>query len=233
MIALVVVAAIVAALFLISRIRVGGRIQYSEEGFYFRLLVGPLKFTLFPRKKKSKEEQEKKEKKKERRESRKKRRKDRKKRRKGRKGKRNKGKTEGTQEEKKTKRGGALPPLMDLLPLVADVAGRLKRKIRIDRLILRLTWASSDPFRTAMEFGAANAAMNVIWPMIDNNFRVKEYDLSVDADFDRTSPDIFCDAVLTMTIGQILSLGVRIGVQFLKIWSRSRKDSGKKQEGTT
>jgi hypothetical protein len=81
-----------------------------------------------------------------------------------------------------------------------------------------------------MGFGGANAAMGMIWPLIDNNFKVKRHDLGVAVDFDGKSPAIYCLVSLTMTVGQLVAFGVHFGVKFLMIWSRSRKGSVKKQE---
>lgn len=196
---------ILAVLWLISRVRLGGLVQYSEEGALFRVIVGPLKITLFPAKeKKPQKEKAQKERKK----------------------KAAKKPPEETQEPK----GGALPPVMELLPLAAEAAGELKRKIRIDDLTIHLAWASGDPFQTAIGFGGANAAMGMIWPMIDNNFKVKKHDLGVAVDFERDKPSIYCKFALTITVGQLVAFGLRFGIKLLAIWSRSRKDSVKKQE---
>lgn len=200
-----VLLAILAVLWLFSLVRLGGIAQYSEEGFLFRLIVGPLRFTLFPvKKKKPKKEKPPKEKKK-------------------------KAAKKSSDEEPEPK-GGGLPPVMELLPLIVEAAGRLKRKIRIDDLTIHLTWASGDPFQAALGFGGANAAMGMIWPMIDHNFNVKKHDLGVAVNFERDKPDIYCKFALTMTAGQLAAFGLRFGVKLLAIWSRSRKGSAKKQE---
>jgi hypothetical protein len=168
-----------------------------------RLIAGPARVTLFPGKPKEKQAK------------------------KPPKEKKKKPPKEGEQAEKK---GGALPPVMELLPLVGEAAGGLKKKIRIDELTVHLTWAAADPYQTAMGFGAANAAMGMIWPLIDHNFKVKHHDLGVAVDFDEKSPVIYCCAALTMTVGQLVGFAVHLAVKFLVIWSRSRRGSAKKQE---
>jgi hypothetical protein len=194
---------VVAVIWLISLVRLGGTVRYSEDGLMVRLILGPARITLFPRKKKeAKPKKPPKEKK----------------------------KKPPKEEAEAEQKGGALPPVMKLLPLVGEAAGQLKRKIRIDDLTVHLTWASADPFQTAMGFGGANAAMGMIWPLIDNNFKVKRHDLGVAVDFDGKSPTIYCLVSLTMTVGQLVAFGVHFGVKFLMIWSRSRKGSVKKQE---
>ncbi len=81
---------------------------------------------------------------------------------------------------------------------------------------------------TALGYGRANAALGMIWPLIDHNFKVKEHDLGVAVDFTASSPAIFCRAALTFRLGQMISFSLRLAVKFLIIWSKSR--SAKKQE---
>lgn len=198
---------VLVLLWLISRIRIGAEAWYREENFGLKVIVGPFRLEMLPAKEKptgKKEARHQKAKKKKGTEA------------------------EGEAERKKPKR--KLPPIMDLLLLAIEAAGELKRKIRIDRLMVHLTWASSDPADTAVGFGRMNAAMGMLWSLIENNFKVKQHDLGVAVDFERTTPSVDCDLALTFTIGQILSFGVRFGVKFLVLWRRSGKNSGKDQE---
>lgn len=199
---LVILLIVFAALWLLSLIRLGGAVRYDGAGVTARLMAGPLKFTLYPPGKK-------------------------------RKPKKKRDKTaEAAQRtaEEATGKGGELPPFTRLVPLLAEAAGRLKKKIRIDDLTLHLTWASGDPAQTAMGFGRANAVMGMIWPILDHNFHVKNHDLRVDVDFEQSSPTIYCSVAATMTVGQLVALGLWVGVKLLAIRSRSRNDSAKKQE---
>jgi hypothetical protein len=191
---------IVVVLWLISLLRLGGAVRYSEDGLLIRLIMGPARVTVFPRKQKEKKE--------------------------------NKPPKEKKQEadQKPENKGGALPPVMELLPLVGEAAGQLRWKIRIDDLTIHLTWAADDPFHAAMGFGGANAALGMIWPLIDNNFKVKRHDLGVAVDFDENEPVIYCYAALTMTLGQLVAFVGYFGFKFLRIWSRSRNGSADKQE---
>lgn len=197
---------VIAVLWLISRIRLGGWVQYSGEGLAAKVLIGPFRLTLLPRKEKpqKKSEKEKSEKKRK--------------------------KKKKPEKEKAEKPKRKLPPVPELLRLAAETAGRLKRKIRIDDVTLHLTWAAKDPMDAALGFGRANAAMGMIWPLIENNFRVKKQDVGVSVEFDRDAPELFCKMALTMTVGQLLALGVGFVVRLLIIWSRSGRDSAKKQE---
>lgn len=209
MTALKVLLIIVLVLFLISLIRLGGQVRYSEDGLLVRLIAGPLRITLYPAKPKEKKEKPKKEKK----------------------PKQKKGKNPEEQSgEKPEPKGGMLKLFMKMLPVIGEAAGTLRRKLRIDDLTVHMTWATDDPAKTAMGFGRANAMLGMIWPIFDHSFKVKKHDLGVVVDFDQSRPTVYCNAALTMTVGQLLAFGLRFGIKLLVIWCRNRKGSAKKQE---
>ena len=81
-----------------------------------------------------------------------------------------------------------------------------------------------------MGFGAGNAALGMLWPIFEHNFRVKKHDLRVDVDFARKTPALTARAQATLTIGQILSLGLRLGVKALKIYLGVRREQTEQQK---
>ena len=118
---------------------------------------------------------------------------------------------------------------MELLPLAAEAAGALPRLIRIDDLTLHLTWGAEDPMRAALGFGRANAVMGMLWPIIDQNFRVVRHDVGVAVDYNRPKPGIFIRAALTASVGQLVGFGVRFGIKFLKLMRGSKRAKGNKE----
>ena len=184
---------------LISLIRVGGRVRYGEAGLFAFVLAGPVKIQLFPGK--PKEEKP--------------------------------GKKKKPKKEKKPEpegRPGTLSRLMQLLPVVGQACGALKRKIRIDDLDLELIWGGSDPAAIAIGYGQANAALGILWPIFDNNFKVKRHSFQIGMDYGRTQPAVELEAAVTFTVGQIVALGARYGVKALIIWVRSGRPVKKRQE---
>ena len=210
MTALCILGAIALILLLIGQIRIGGEAEYSETGVLVCIRIGPLRFTAYPAKKKTQSEPPKE-------------------------------KTAAPDGEKslKEKVGGTLSLLRELLPLAAEAAGELKRKIRIDLLVLHLTWASKDdPAAAAMGYGAANAAIGMIYPIFDQNFKIKESDVGVALDYEAEQPLVYVKAILTLTISQGVSFVIRYGIKALSIWMKGRKrpadpQNVKKKEAVT
>lgn len=219
--ALIVVLIVLAVLWLISLIRLGGRLRYGADGIFITVFVGPYRLQPFPAsEKKGPEEQgglfvtlavgpwrmrlvpaaKKKPK---------------------------KPKKEKPLKEKKPKKPrpegqpGTLTRLLGLLPTVGEALGALRRRIRFDDVGLTLVWGGSDPASIAIGYGQANAALGVVWPLVENNFKVKRRQFRIDMEYGRTEPAVEAAAAFTITVGQILYLAVRYGMQALIQWIRS------------
>ena len=202
---------VLAVLWLLSLIRLGGRVRYGAEGLFVFLLLGPVKLRLFPAKEESGGEWKPKPKKEKRK-------------------KKKPNLAEQHKKEPKEGQPGTLSRLMQLLPVSGQACGALKRKIRIDNLDLQLIWGGGDPAAIALGYGRANAALGMIWPILDNNFKVKRHSFQVGIDYDRAQPGVELTAALTLTVGQIVTLGVHYGVKALITWIRSGKPTRTKQE---
>lgn len=200
-----IVAAVLAALLLISLIRLGGQVKYSTEGFSATVLIGTVRIRLLPRKP----------------------------------GKRRKRSPKKVDGEKKrapkatehAKARGTLGHVMEVLPVIAEAAGALRRKIRIDRLDLTVIWAAEDPASAALGYGRANAILGMIWPLLDHNFKVKKCDWQVEVDYEKTTPELSVDAAITATIGQLAFFAICYGTKILNKLRRSVKSSANQQEG--
>ncbi len=170
--------------FLIAITRVGARAVLEEGVFSLTVLAGPVKLRLLPKgeKKPAKPGREKPEKR----------------------AKKSKEKKEAGEEKPKPKIEISFELITTVLSAVGELLGRLRRKIRIDRLTVHYTAASDDPAKAAMTFGYASAGVNALMPVVENIFRVKERDVGVSVTFDTDQSDIFVDAQLTLAIWEIL-----------------------------
>lgn len=210
MIFLKVLLVILAVLWLISLIRIGVRAAYGEAGLFVTVLAGPFKIQLLP----AESKKEKKPKKK----------------------KKSKVKKPKKEPPPKTKKPapegqpGTLSRLMELLPVVGQACGSLKRKIRIDDLELELIWGGGDPAGIALGYGQANAVLGMLWPVFDHNFKVKRHSFQIGMDYGRTQPAVELKAAVTLTLGQIVTLGLHYGVKALLTWIKSGRPAVKRQE---
>lgn len=203
----IILIAILAVLFFISLIRLGGRAIYGPNGFSVYVMIGPGRIQLFPKKDGSDKKEAKPEKKRKKKKERK-----------------------PKKSEKQVDKPGTVGRVLELLPVVAEAAGALKRRIRINHLNLTVIWGAEDAASAALGYGKANAFLGMIWPLLDNNFKVKKCDWHIDVDYGKTAPEFMADAAITISIGQLISFAVHYGAKLLINWSRSGKRSATRQE---
>lgn len=203
-----------AVISLLAALPLGVSARYDGGGALVRVTVGPVKLTVFPRPKRPKAAKKTREKKPQ----------------------------EEPEEEKKQAEPLAKPPQppqppkhpkagspLDFLPLVKtglELLGDLRRKLRVDLCMFRVTLAGGDPSDLAVNYGRVCAVVANLIPLLDRAFVIKQRDIHVYCDFAGEGTSVAARLDLTLTLGRLLSLGVRYGLrallQFLSI-QKSRK----------
>lgn len=195
----------------------GVRIRYDAGGPLVRLILGPVKLTVFPRPKKEKKMAEKPA------------------------AKQKKPKPESKTEEKPAPKEKPLPQppkppepekkekggsLMDFIPFVKlglSFLGDFRRKLRLNDLYLRLILASSDPCDLAVNYGKTWAAVGNLLPAMERWFVIKKRDVEVLCDFAASETTVIARLDITITLGRLLSLTAVYGVRALKEFLHFKK----------
>lgn len=209
MIGWIIAGVLVLLLCLIASLRLGvGGSHTQEEGIQVWLRLGPARITLYPRPKKqakpAKEEKAKppKEKKKPKKE----------------------------RPQKKPFTGEQIVALVrQLIPLALEAAGSFRRKLRIDVLDARLVVGEPDPADAAMHYGQSSAALGALWGPLNEAFQIKDGRARVDVDFQQEHWALWGRVQMTLTVGQLVWLGLRYGAAVLNILRETRKESKKEQ----
>ena len=206
---------------LLAIVPVGVRVCYDAEGPLVKLVLGPVKLTLFPRPKKDqKPEKEKKEK-------------------------QSKQKAKKTAEEAnlpkppqppaekkpKGKKGGSLKDFLPFVKLAFDFLGDFRRKLRMKELYLRLILASSDPCDLAVNYGKTWTAVGNFLPALERWFVIQKRDVEVECDFTASETKVIARLEITMTLGRLLSQAAVYAVRGLKefIVFRNKRKGGASQ----
>lgn len=201
-------------LLLIGLVRVGGIAEYGVQGFQVWLRAGLFRFRLVPGRGKGEVKPEpKREKKKVW----------------GKGGKKAGGKKKkpGKGTEQRERKGGPLQPVRRYLPLAVEAAGELRRRIRIDRLELDFISGGGEAAGAAMALGRVNVALGMLWPLIDHHFEVREHRIRTGVDFDAQSPAVYVNAAFSARIGQLVSVTLRFGFKFFKLYFRDKKEKSR------
>ena len=225
---------------LILLLPIGASVFYDAAGVRVLVIGGPIRFTVFPMKKKDKQEPEKKAEEPEKKEEPKKE-------------ERAPAQTQPkpAAEEKSALPEAPKPPqapeekggsLLDFLPLVElalkFVGEFFHKTLHIDVLYVKVTMAGDDPADLALNYGRAWEALGNLWPYIDRMFTIGKRDIRVQCDFEANETLVNARVDITLTLarllGLVLSYGFRIGVKFLQIlWSQKKAaDAAKKNKQT-
>lgn len=136
------------------------------------------------------------------------------------------------EKEKQKLPHGKLSDFLDMIKLSVDIAGRAITSIRIDELIADITIASDNAFQTAMMYGASAAGYGIILPILENNFKINQKKIYIEADFEADEPTIFATAHLSIAVWQLAQLALIFAYHFSKLRKNLKTDERmEKQDG--
>ena len=207
-------------LVLLAVLPLGVRIRYNSEGVLVKIIVGPLKITVFPLPKKEKKPKKKLKEEKS---------------------------AESVPEETlpqppqppqppkekkpKEEKGGSLLDFLPLVKVAIDFLGDFRRKLRLNNLELKLILAGDDPCDLAGNYGRAWAAVGNLMPQLEKWFVIKKRDIEVECDFAASDTLIIAHLDLTITLGRLLAAvckaAVRALIEFLKIKKKRKGGAAK------
>ena len=193
-----------AILVLLAILPLGASVLYDADGPRVRIVAGPVKIQVFPMKKKPKKDKPKKEKPK----------------------KEQKKPAQAGEEQKpfpKPKTGGSWTDFLPLVQVVLDLLNDLRRKLRVNHLLLHLTLAGDDPCDLVVNYGRMNASLGALIAQLERVLVIQKRDVHVDCDFTANETVILARLDLTITLGRILSIAVRHGVRGLMTFLKIKK----------
>ena len=116
-----------------------------------------------------------------------------------------------------------LQDILALADLACDTLGNLRRKLRVEVLVLHVTLGGSDPAKAAILYGRAWALIGMLNPKLEQLFVIKKRDICPILDYNREQMSVDAHLILTITIGRALALGLKAGLGFLKLLNDSKK----------
>lgn len=199
-----------AVALLLAILPLGVFLCYDEDGVLAKVVAGPVKVTLFPRPKKEKKPREKSKKKKP------------------------VSSAEALpkppqppKQAPEKKKGGSWTDFLPLVRVALDFLGSFRRKLRINRLDLKLTMAGDDPYDLAINYGRAWAAVGNLMPQLERLFVIKDRNIEVACDFTASQTLVAFRAEVTITLGRLVSLAVVYGIRvFRQFWKIKTKRKG-------
>ena len=197
----------------LAMLPLGVWISYDAEGPLVKLVLGPVKLTVFPRPGKENKPKKKEEKKPEPKPA-------------PEEANLPKPPQPPTKPREETKKGGSLTDFLPFVKLALDFLGDFRRKLRMKQLYLRLILASDDPCDLAVNYGKTWTAVGNLLPALERWFVIKNRDVEVECDFTASETKVIARVEITITLGRLLTLaavyGVR-GIQEFLVFRNKRK----------
>lgn len=191
----------------------GAGLSYDAAGATVRIIAGPIRITLFPRKKKTKKEEKKSSPKKD--DSLEKTGKN-----------ADKSKAEASNEnesEKKSKSGGSWKDFLPLVQVLLDTLNRFRRKLRVNRLEMKVILAGDDPCDLGLNYGRAWAAVSNLLSAFDSVFVIQKQDVQIECDFTADKTLVTARVDLTITLGRLLAIASIAAVKGLREYFKIMK----------
>ncbi len=189
-------------LILLAILPLGVSVIYNEDGPLVRVIAGFVRIKVFPLKKKEKKAKKEKKTK-------------------------QKNTTKKTEKPKKkqepSKKGGSVLDFLPLLKVAVDFLNGFRKKLRVNRLELKLILAGGDPCDLGLNYGKAWEVLGNITPYLDRVFVFKKRDLDVECDFEADKTLIFARLDLTITLGRLLGLVFVAAFRALKTYLKIMK----------
>lgn len=112
-----------------------------------------------------------------------------------------------------------------LLQLVLDFLLDFRTKLRVNELRFKLILAGGDPCELSINYGRAWAALGNIMPLLERCFVIKRRNLSISCDYTADSTLINGYINVTISVAQVLSIGVYHGVKLLRKYFQITKNA--------
>ena len=144
------------------------------------------------------------------------------------------GKTPAKKEEKPKKKkdkkkkeeaeekpeGGSVPGFRQLMPIISDALGKLRRRLSVDEMTLWYQSAAEDPAAAAFAFGGASAAAGALAGPLKALFRIRDLDIRTAVSFTETKPKVYARLRMSISLGALLWIGLRAWAAFRRAGKR-------------
>ncbi len=185
---------------LLAILPIGVSALYNTEGPLLRLILGPVRWTVYPSKKKKEKPKEEKPAK-------------------------EKAAKTGRKKEPSEK-GGSWKDFQPIVETVLTFLGEFRRKLRVQRLEMNLILGGDDACDLALSYGRAWAALGNLMPQLERLFVIKKRNLEVQCDFTANSTVIFARLDLTVSLGWFLVRVVKYGLPALNQYKELKNSKG-------
>ena len=133
--------------------------------------------------------------------------------------------------KEKKEEGGSWTDFLSLIPVVLNFLNDFRRKLRVNRLELKVIMASGDPCDLAINYGKVWAAVGNFMPQLERFLKIQKRNIDIECDFLASETKVIARLDLTITLGRILAAVFKFAfhalVEFLKIMKKRKGGAAK------
>lgn len=197
---------ILGILILLALIPLGAHVRYDSDGPMVKIIAGPVKIQLLPKKKKAKKEKKEKKKKEPKPE----------------KPKEKKPKEKKPKEKKPI--GGLIKDFYPFVKLGLSFLGCFFRKLKVPILKLHVGFGGAgDASKAALNYGRAWAGIGTLMPLLRKNLRIKKEDITASCDFTSGDMLIYAELKIYFFLGDLIGMALRYGFRALRLYLAMKK----------
>lgn len=129
--------------------------------------------------------------------------------------------------EEEAEAGGETENYFELLPIITDALGKLRRRLVVDELTLWYQAACADPADAALAFGGVSAAVPLLLSPLERLFHIRRRDIRTAVSFTEKKPTVYLRLRLSLSPFQALRIALHTAIRLKK-----SKRSGKPEPDT-
>jgi len=190
-------------LILLGILPLGVSASYNMQGFFLKVIIGPVRISLLPTAKNEKKKKEIK----------------------------TPAKNTARDSEKPVKKqhskeGGDVKDFLPLVEIALKLLNDFRRKLRVNCLELKLILAGDDPCDLSINYGKAWTALGNVMPQLERVLIIKKRNLEIECDYLADKPVVYARIDLTITLGRLLYIALRYGghalFKYIKIMNQRK-----------
>lgn len=125
---------------------------------------------------------------------------------------------------KPQKKPGKMSDLKILINPMIRALGRMIKFLCVRNLGMDITIGTEDAFLTAMLYGGTAAGVGAIFPVLEQNMKIKKKSINVMADFSASETTVYANVEISLTLWQITVITYVFLTKYLKKVLNKRKD---------